>query len=490
MLKECFMENLKINKNKYKKIEYDSRLIEKGDIFVALTGKEFNGHDYIEKAIENGAKCVLHSQEIEKKEGIEYFLVKGLRKKLGEIASEFYDWPQKKLKIIGITGTNGKTTTTYLLEELLNEPISRIGTIEYKIGDEIIEAPNTTPESLDIVKMCAKSVKKGVRYLIMEVSSHALVLGRVDMLEFDVVIFSNLTPEHLDFHSSMEKYFLAKRELFMKKKKKEGNFIINIDDIYGVKYFQEFKGISYGIGSGLLKAEYVDENQNLVEFTYTSTEDKNEEKKSQVKIALLGRYNLYNILSSIGAVLTLGYKWEEIMIKIPFLKGAPGRFEKIDCGQNFTAIVDYAHTEDALENLLKTVKGMGYKKIITVFGCGGDRDRVKRAEMAKVSEKYSDVIILTSDNPRKESIESIIKDSLEGFSKNLLLLNNKNIIKKLIVEIDREEAIIKAVQLSEKDSIIVVAGKGHETYQIINKEKYHFDDREYLRREILRKTKN
>ncbi len=473
------MKNLKLDKNKYKKMEYDSRLIEEGDIFVALEGKDMDGHDYIEKAIKNGAKCILHSKELEEKEGIEYFLVSDLRKKLGIIASEFYDWPQNKLNIIGITGTNGKTTTTYLLEELLDGKVSRIGTIEYKIGDEIIEAPNTTPESLDIIKMCVKSIKKGIKYLIMEVSSHALVLGRVDMLEFDVVMFSNLTPEHLDFHKNMEEYFLAKRELFLKEKKKKNGFVINIDDSYGVKYFQEFKGISYGIDSGLLMAKYIDESKNLVEFIYENTE-----KRSEIKVSLLGRYNLYNILASIGAALVLGYEWETIMRKIPFLKGAPGRFEIIDCGQNFTAIVDYAHTEDALENLLKTVKEMKYKKIITVFGCGGDRDTEKRSKMARIAEEYSDIIIVTTDNPRTEPVENIINDILKGYSKDLL--ENKNILKKLIIQIDREEAIIKAVQLSEKNSIIVVAGKGHETYQIINREKYHFDDREYLRREILK----
>lgn len=459
-----------IKNGKYNEIQYNSKLICEGDIFVALEGHTVDGHDYIEQAIKNGAKVILHSKRIEEKPEIKYYLVDDLRKKLGFIASEFYGWPQKELKIIGITGTNGKTTTTYLIEHILgNENVSRIGTVEYKIGKEIIEAPNTTPESLDIIKMCKKSLERGMRYLVMEVSSHALILGRVDMLEFDVAIFSNLTPEHLDFHKDMEDYFMAKREIF-KKVKKDGSSIINIDDNYGVRYFNEFTGIDYGIGNGKLKGEYLDGDHTKVKFTF------GESNQSTVKIKLLGRYNLYNILSAIGAGLVLGYSWEYIMERVTTMSGAPGRFEIIDCGQNYTAIVDYAHSPDALENLLKTVKELNFNKIITVFGCGGDRDKTKRPIMAKISKQYSDITIITADNPRTEKIENIIEDMLVDLDKE-----------NLIVESNREEAIKIAIKIAEKNNIIVVAGKGHEAYQIIGKEKYHFDDREYLRKEIIRK---
>ncbi|MGL6119599.1 MAG: UDP-N-acetylmuramoyl-L-alanyl-D-glutamate--2,6-diaminopimelate ligase, partial [Fusobacteriaceae bacterium] len=343
-------------------------------------------------------------------------------------------------------------------------------TVEYKIGKEIIEAVNTTPESLDIIKMCKKSVECGMEYLIMEVSSHALALGRVDMLEFDVGVFTNLTPDHLDFHKNMENYFDSKAKLFEKIKDKK-NCVINIDDSSGKKYFEKFGGISYGLESGNLRGKYLG-SKNLVNICYDNF-------SSDTKIKLLGTYNLYNILGSIGACLSLGINFNDILSKIENLKGAPGRFEVVDCGQEFTAIVDYAHTEDALLNLLKTVKELNGKKIITVFGCGGDRDKTKRPFMAKVSEKYSDIIIITADNPRTENIDDIITDMIAG-------VTDKN---KLIVEPDRELAIIQAVKLAEKNDIIVVAGKGHETYQVLGRDKYHFDDREYLRREFTKLKK-
>lgn len=464
------MEKFFLEMKKYKDLHYDSRKITPGDVFVALEGDVVDGHDYIDIAIKNGATGVLISKKVEKKEGIEYYLIENLRKRLGEIASKFYDYPQNKLKIIGITGTNGKTTTTYLLESILgSEKVSRIGTVEYKIGKEIIEAPNTTPESLDIIKMCKSSVERGMEYLVMEVSSHALMLGRVEMLKFDVAIFSNLTPEHLDFHKSMEEYFNAKRELFLKLKE-DGVAVINIDDQYGKKYFQEFKGISYGIDSGELQGKYEAGKIDEIAVFY---EDKKVEK---IKINLLGKYNLYNLLSAIGGALALGKDFFSVVEKIKNIKTAPGRFETIDCKQDFLALVDYAHTEDALENLLKTVEEIKTSKVITVFGCGGDRDKTKRPKMARVAERYSDIAILTADNPRTEKVEDIISDSLKGFTKE----NH-------IVEIDREEAIKKAIDLACKNDIVVVVGKGHETYQIIGKTKFHFDDKEILCREIIKK---
>lgn len=473
------MNLLMANREKYKNMEYNSKNIKSGDIFVALEGANVDGHNYIETAIENGAKGVIHSKEIVKKEGVDYYLIENLREKLGEISSEFYGWPQNEIKIIGVTGTNGKTTITYLLEQILGkENVARIGTVEYKIGNEVIEAPNTTPESLDIIKMCKKIAQKGIKYLVMEVSSHALMLGRVDMLEFDAAIFTNLTPEHLDFHKNMDEYYLAKRKLFTKLKKGNekiiGKGVINTDDVYGQKYFNEFSGLSYGIESGVLNGRFFGDSRNIVEINYTDINNKKYSVKT--KINLLGKYNLYNILASIGGALSLGYEWDEIMTKVQNLTAAPGRFEIIDCNQKFTSVVDYAHSADALENLLKTVKELEFKKIITVFGCGGDRDKTKRPIMTDVAIKYSDTVIVTADNPRTEKIEDIIEDMIVNIDRN-----------SVIIEPDREEAIKKAVELANDGEIIIVAGKGHEAYQILGKVKYHFDDREYLRKEIIKK---
>ncbi|WP_293722945.1 UDP-N-acetylmuramoyl-L-alanyl-D-glutamate--2,6-diaminopimelate ligase [uncultured Cetobacterium sp.] len=428
-------------------LEYDSRKIKSGDIFVALKGALVDGHRYIDKALENGAAAVIVSEAVDLKGDVSYFLVEDLRNKLGVIASNFYESPEKKLKIIGVTGTNGKTTTTYLIEQILGEEfVARIGTVEYKIGDEIIEAPNTTPESLDIIKMSKKAVDKGLRYLVMEVSSHGLTSGRVDMLKFDVAVFTNLTPEHLDYHKDMDDYFEAKKILFDKLKDK-GNGVINIDDSYGRKIYNEFGGISYS-----LNGEADLDNKTIKEM----------------KPTLLGKFNMYNVLAAIGVGKLLGIDSNLIKERVGNIKGAPGRFEAVSVGQDFRVVVDYAHTGDALENILQGVVDLGEEgKIITVFGCGGDRDKTKRPVMAEVAERYSQLVIVTSDNPRTEKPEDIIEDIIKGFK-------NKN----YIIEIDRKEAIKKAVLKAEKDDIILIAGKGHETYQILGTTKIHFDDRE------------
>lgn len=462
-----FVAEFSKDKKKYKNLQYDSRKVEKDDVFVAIDGETVDGHDYIENAIKMGATGIILSKAVEMKDGIKYYFVENIRDEIGEIASEFYDYPQKKIKIIGITGTNGKTTTTYILESLLGEKnVARIGTVEYKIGDEIIEAPNTTPEPIDLIKMCKKSVEKGLKYLVMEVSSHGLMLGRVDMLEFDVVVFTNLTPDHLDFHKNMDEYYEAKRRIFLKVKK-NGVKIINIDDLYGKKYFEEFGGMSYGMKNADLIGTLQSENPSEVEIN-----------SKKIITKLIGRYNLYNLLAGVGAGIALGLKEEELIKKIEMINGVPGRFQIVDCKQNFRAVVDYAHTGDAMENILKTVAEMKFRKIITVFGCGGDRDIKKRSEMAKIAEKYSDVVVLTADNPRTENVEKILQDSIKGFE-----------TKKYIVEKERENGIATAVKLAQKDDIILVLGKGHETYQIIGKTKYHFDDCEILCREILKKNK-
>lgn len=456
----------------FKGMEYDSRKIKNGDIFVALEGSVSDGHNYIKQAIENGAKGVLVSKKVEPEFPVEYILVKDLRKNLGKIASNFYGYPQKKLKIIGITGTNGKTTSTYLLESILGkEKVARIGTVEYKIGDEVIEAPNTTPESLDIVKMCKKAVEKGLEYLVMEVSSHALSLGRVDMLEFDVASFTNLTLDHLDYHENMDNYFQAKRKLFtMLKDSKKSS--INIDDIYGDRLYKEFGGYSYSLTkSADLTGEIVEFHSDGQFVRLNLMGEMFEEK-----LAILGRYNLYNVLGVIGIALQLGIEKNIILEKLKDIKGAPGRFELVNCGQDYIVVVDYAHTGDALENILKSINELKKGRVITVFGCGGDRDATKRPIMGEIAQRLSDIAILTSDNPRTEDPHLIIEDVKKG-------MNGDN----YLVEEDREHAIMKAIEIAQKNDIILIAGKGHETYQILGRKKIHFDDREIARREIVKR---
>lgn len=456
----------------FKGMEYDSRKIKDGDIFVALEGSISDGHKYIKQAIENGAKGVLVSKKVEPEFPVEYILVKDLRKNLGKIASNFYGYPQKKLKIIGITGTNGKTTSTYLLESILGkEKVARIGTVEYKIGDEVIEAPNTTPESLDIVKMCKKAVEKGLEYLVMEVSSHALSLGRVDMLEFDVASFTNLTLDHLDYHENMDNYFQAKRKLFtMLKDSKKSS--INIDDIYGDRLYKEFGGYSYSLTkSADLTGEIVEFHSDGQFVRLNLMGEMFEEK-----LAILGRYNLYNVLGVIGIALQLGIGKNIILEKLKDIKGAPGRFELVNCGQDYIVVVDYAHTGDALENILKSINELKKGRVITVFGCGGDRDATKRPIMGEIAQRLSDIAILTSDNPRTEKPHLIIEDVKKGMNGD-----------RYLVEEDREQAIMKAIEIAQKNDIILIAGKGHETYQILGRKKIHFDDREIARREIVKR---
>lgn len=457
---------------KYNEIHYDSRKIQNGDIFVALTGATVDGHTFVEKALNLGAKMIIVSKEVEIiDKAITYVKVKDTRQSLGLIASNFYGRPQDSLKIIGVTGTNGKTTSTYLLEGFLGN-CSRIGTVEYKIGDEIMEAPNTTPESLDLIKMMRKTVDKGIKYFVMEVSSHALEMGRVEMLDFDAAIFTNLTQDHLDYHKDMESYFRAKRKLFLKlKDSKNGSY--NIDDSYGKLLFEEFGGISYSTKNGLVKGTII---ENKLHSTVMSLEYNGIKRVEEVK--LLGLFNLYNLMGVMGALINLGFKFEELCDSLCKLSGVPGRFQGVEAGQDFMVIVDYAHTPDALTNILKSLSEIKNNRIITIFGAGGDRDKTKRPLMAAEAAKYSEIVLATSDNPRTEDPREILDDVVKGF-------DGYNV--KFEAYVDREEAIKRGVELCEPNDILLIAGKGHETYQIIGKEKIHFDDKEMALKYIKEK---
>ena len=444
-------------------IQYDSRKIKENDIFVALIGSEVDGHSYIDKAIENGAKMLIVERlDLKYPEGIWVIQVNDLRNNLGFIASNYFDYPQNKLKVIGVTGTNGKTTSTYILESILKNS-SRIGTTGCRILDKEYPTNNTTPESLDLIKLMDESVKKGVEYFLMEVSSHALYQGRVNMLMFDSAIFTNLTQDHLDFHKTMENYFQSKALIL--NHLRTNKLIVNKDDIYCKRLLNKSQSFS-------LK-EDADITGEILEYTLKGMKVKVSilGKNYEFVTKLMGEYNLQNILGVLLVIQQQGIDISYAIECIKNLNSISGRFELIDNDKEIMVVVDYAHTPDGLENILETLQNMKKNRIITVFGAGGDRDKTKRPLMAQMASKYSDIVYITSDNPRTEDPESILDDVEKGIS---------NV--KYYREVDRENAIKKAVQNSEKNDIILIAGKGHEDYQIIGHTKIHFDDREMARK--------
>ena len=480
-------------------IEYDSRKIRENFVFIAMTGNNVDGHDFIQKAIDSGAKMIVAEKRVNVSgysnyEKVSFILIENIRKSLGIIASNYYNYPQNKLKIVGITGTNGKTTSSYILENIL-EKTARIGTTGNRILDEEFETVNTTPESLELIKLINESVKRGVEYFIMEVSSHALEIGRVNMLEFDSAIFTNLTQDHLDFHGTMENYFNAKRKIFSMLRK-DGTGVINIDDGYGKRIVSEksVNGTSNTqdntVGSKK-KNKYFSISVNdktadlygeIVKYTNDGMKIKiihgNDEYILDVN--LVGEYNLHNILGCVASALSLGIGMDKIVEKLEKMPSVPGRFETVKNNMNVRIVVDYAHTDDGLMNVGTTLKKITENRVVTLFGAGGDRDNKKRPKMAKAAAEFSDYIILTSDNPRTEDPMAILKEVESG-------LTEINFPKeKYIIIEDREQAIKYAVQeiIREGDSLLI-AGKGHETYQIIGKEKRHFDDRETVKKHLI-----
>ena len=489
-----------------KGIEYDSRKIKEDFIFVAMAGNTVDGHNFIQKAIDNGAKIIITEKNINISEyknadDVSFVLVKNIRKKLGIIASNYYGYPQNKIKIIGITGTNGKTTSSFILENIL-EKTARIGTTGNRILDEEFETVNTTPESLELIKLIDKSVKKGADYFIMEVSSHALEIGRVDMLKFDSAIFTNLTQDHLDFHKTMENYFNAKKKIFsmLRNDKNNGKGIINIDDEHGAKIYSEKNKDNYISVS--IKNEEADILGDILNYTNNGMKvkinlknyfkkinshfkDKDEEYEEEYKfeIGLVGEYNLYNVLGCVASALSFGIKMNNIIKKLETMPAVPGRFETIKNNMEARIVVDFAHTDDGLLNVGKTLKQITDNQVITIFGAGGDRDHEKRPKMAKAAIQFSDYIILTSDNPRTENPINILADIEKG------LIDEKYPFDKYLIISDRERAIKHGIKLLKKGDSLLIAGKGHENYQIIGTQKIHFDDRETVRK-ILEEENN
>jgi UDP-N-acetylmuramoyl-L-alanyl-D-glutamate--2,6-diaminopimelate ligase len=457
------------------KINYDSRKVENLDIFVCIKGYATDGHKYIDKAIENGAKVIVIQDSVEiKDKNISVIKCADTRKALALMGSNYYDNPSSKMKIIGITGTNGKTTTAFMIKDILeanNKKVGLIGTIANYIGNEKINTERTTPESLELQELFFNMVNRGVEYCIMEVSSHSLELDRVYGVKFEIGIFTNLTRDHLDFHKTFENYYKAKFKLFERCRIK----VINIDDNYGKQVINDLNDLkadkvySFSVKDHS-KFKAFDEEMGSRNIKFKL----NLEKGEQFILNIPGEYNIYNSLGAIVACFKLGIPVEVIKNGIEKVV-VPGRCERVANEYNlpYEIIIDYAHTPDGLDNILKTAKAFTRGKLISLFGCGGDRDKVKRPQMGKISIDLADITIITSDNPRSEEPMDIIKDIEAG-------LNND----KYIVIENRKEAIKKAINIANEGDVIVIAGKGHETYQILKNEIIHFDEREVVK-EIL-----
>ncbi len=465
-------------------VEYDSRKGAAGSLFVAVEGFESDGHSYIGSAVKNGCRCIVINQSRLAEfsnlagEGVVILVSGNTRRALSAVSSAFYGNPSGKMHVTGITGTNGKTSITYLLESVyssLGISCGVIGTVNYRWSGKTLPAPNTTPESKDIQELLKMMCDDGVTHLIMEVSSHALELNRADDVEFDSVVFTNLTGDHLDFHKTLDAYFNAKRKLFdilERSPKKNRTAVVNCDDQYGRMVLNDRSRYTFAMKSfGITEDADLKASEGSIENRITGVRYSLncEGSTCNVSLKLAGRFQVYNSLAAFGSAFYSGIKADDVIKGLGLLPSVPGRLQVVESKLGFYAVVDYAHTGDALLKLLQSVNEMPHGRVIAVFGCGGDRDRTKRPVMGKIALENSDLAVVTSDNPRTEDPEMIIKDITAG-------MGGEN----YIVESDRESAISLAVNKASAGDIVVLAGKGHEDYQIIGKTKRHFDDREML----------
>ncbi len=455
----------------FEKIEYDSRKVSKGDAFVCVTGFKTDGHNYVESAIKSGATVIFCERELENiDESVTVIQFENTRKALAHISAEYYGRPSERMNVIGVTGTNGKTTTTFLVKSILDKighKTGIIGTIENRIGDRIIATERTTPESLELQELFKTMADEGCQDVVMEVSSHALDLHRVDDIRFNVGIFTNLTQDHLDYHVTMENYKKAKGLLFERCLAS----VVNIDDEAGEYMVSVSKGkvITFAIDKNAdLKAEDIHISADGVEFKLEY-----DGKEYPVSLNTPGKFSIYNALGAIGACILMGIDMDTIISGLKENKGVNGRFQTVRSKRGFNAIVDYAHTPDGLENILKTAKEFVKGRIITVFGCGGDRDRTKRPIMGEIAGIYSDYCIITSDNPRTEDPVQILDDVEPGTKKSGCEYTKI---------VDRGEAIKYAIDMAKEGDVVIVAGKGHENYQIFADKTIHFDDVEEVKK--------
>ncbi|WP_223596007.1 UDP-N-acetylmuramoyl-L-alanyl-D-glutamate--2,6-diaminopimelate ligase [Neobacillus bataviensis] len=453
-------------------IENDNRKVQNGSLFICIKGYTVDGHDFADSAVEKGAVAILAERPLPLK--VPVIIVQDTTRAMAVLADAFYGQPTKKLHLIGITGTNGKTTTSHLIEKIFSDQKKKtglIGTMYTKIADKVMETKNTTPESLTLQKTFQHMVDEGVEAAVMEVSSHALDLGRVHGCDYNVAVFTNLTQDHLDYHKTMEEYQRSKSLLFAQlgntyEYSKPKFAVLNADDPASDMFRRSTAAhvITYGIEE---KADFQATNIQMTSAG-TNFELVIGKSKYSINMQLIGKFSVYNVLASIAAAYVSRIPLADIIKSIENVEGVSGRFELVNAGQDFTVIVDYAHTPDSLENVLKTIKHFAKKRIFVIVGCGGDRDRTKRPLMAEIACKLATDPIFTSDNPRSEDPLAILKDMEAG-------VKYPQYVYTIIP--DRKEAIKSAIQQADDGDVVLIAGKGHETYQIIGTQVYDFDDR-------------
>ena len=476
--------DLEIFLKKFDNLSLNSKQISKNTVFIAYPGNKHDGREFIQEAIENGAAGIIFESKNFKKNlnlSIPNISISDLRNKLAAISSQFYEYPSKKISIIGITGTNGKTTSAYWLSQCLNHlkiKTAFIGTLGYGDLKKLKKSQNTTPSAIDLQRSIKEIYKKKYKYVAMEVSSHGIKEQRINNIEFKQRLFTNLSRDHLDYHKTMSEYAEVKKKFMLSEK--NGNIIVNIDDKVGQSIFNnsvlpDNKKVSFSIyKKSKIQATNIRQDHNNLSF------DLNYYGKSfPVRLKLIGIFNIYNVLGVIGCLSTMGFEVNQIINSLKKIKQVPGRTEFIKKSKDLPSVmIDYAHTADALENILKSIKNNSFKKIILVFGCGGDRDKGKRKEMAKIAEEYADHSLITSDNSRNENPKDIIEDISKHFDQEPIKI------------IDRKEAICEAIKMADKGDLVVIAGKGHEEYQEVGNKKIYFSDKKVVDDFIKKGVKN
>ena len=467
-------------------VTHDSRQAKPGSLFVAVRGELFDAHKFIPQVMQQGAVGVM--SELEPPTGFAgaWIQVDDVRKAMPLAAAEVHHHPSRELKLVGITGTNGKTTCAYLIAsipEAAGEPVAMTGTVEYRLGKDRKKAARTTPEAPDMQRLLRQAVEIGCRTAVMECSSQAMDFHRCDYLNYEVAVFTNLTRDHLDYHKTMENYWYAKQRLFDGRLySRPKTSVINLDDPRGVELAERLKAEGQRVLTYAVKSA-ADVTAHDAEFSLNGMQFRLRTPETEIDFhsPLVGPPHVYNTLAAVASGLALGYSLEVITKALETCTGAPGRFERVPHDGDFAVVVDYAHSDDALLNVLRTARDVTKGRIITVFGCGGDRDRSKRAPMGEAAGSLSDVVILTSDNPRTEDPNQILSDAEEGIRKT------GKPYEKIA---DRRAAIHHAIEQARIDDLVLIAGKGHEDYQIIGRETFHFDDKEVAREALTSPTEN